>query len=379
MEVVVILECLREKDTRKEMGLATAKDMASRLVSGPSGGGFSLQSALNCVNGKSVDREIQQKVAEAAVHILAENQKAIMAYYKEHSEDTKTFLANILSKYRQSDAIKGQAPKGTIGSVEIAQSRTEYIDVIFENWKATFQKGAEFLKPGIYQLFRLYKSTNPVERNRPDGSDNQSDATRQPVICEVIYVDSHKMECIMVTSEKNIYFGTMFINHENILYGLLQRRTVRKRGINQRFIALKLSPRKLPMYSGLSIKTGDTTRRPVASDCLYVEVPQLDHAELYAAFDTIRHRDWTGELVEPISERSIICQYLTDNPPGLHDKSDAGWRRVKLVSDFPALSELVVPNKSGAVYVRESLRTISSRELRELPAESVLSVFRHGQ
>ena len=197
--------------------------------------------ALAYVNGRPVARHWYSIVAIVSLSLLAERYEQVKEYYTSRNGRMSTYIDQLLAEYKSID-------HGTFQSADKEEEQgagQRYADIIFNNWKASFLRGNGALQTGIYQMFRRYKPES--ELSSIEVSNDQTNVINHAVICELIYVDSDAMECLMITSGGNIYYGTMYINHEKILYGILQRRN-HSGGINQRFISLKLESRRLPMY-----------------------------------------------------------------------------------------------------------------------------------
>jgi hypothetical protein len=249
---------------------------------------------------KAVGDETQKKIARAALLIIAQRHQDALDFYKKQDVRTADYLSHILSKYLEMPNMRAEHSAPSLIADEIA-----------ETWRSSSRRGPELLKTGLYQMFRRYKPTAFVRDGAESSGYDWSIELNHIVICEVFYVDSANMECILVTSELNVYYGSLFITHEKVLFGTLQRKATRAGGVNQRFIALKLEEQPLPFYSGLCVKAGDTTRQPVASECLFVELP-IDHTEAHTSFATIRD---LPAKISRIERDSPISQYITSNPP----------------------------------------------------------------
>jgi len=375
LEQAIVLECLRE--LRSKLKLGTAKELAQRLVQIDQG--IDVNNATDCINKKPIKMASQGDIASAILMVLGERYPEVVAYYDIRNQVMSAHLSQIFEKYKVISQVLPQKEIKPEIETQAGETGRGYSTVIFRNWRDTFRRGNAVLHTGIYQMYRRYKPTQASGRSVTINPYDQEDPLSHAVICEMIYVDSDAMECVMVTSELNVYHGTMFINHEDILYGILQRRA-RGNGINQRFIAMRLEGRRLPMYSGLCIKTGDTTRRPIACECLYVNVPQPNHSDVYTAFNDLLNEKWTGGVVPTVREDSIIADYIASNPPMTpYERTDPAWSRVKSVGDFNQLKELVTSSGDNVPYFREPLRTLSLETLAGMARNSVLPVFRHSK
>jgi hypothetical protein len=244
-----------------------------------------------------------------------------------------------------------------------------YASIIFENWKSSAPDHLVPV-PGVYQIVRRHKPPRGHASSRREEEPTRaasreydwSDPANHAVVFELVYIDSSALECILITAEGNKYIGTLNINYDQVLFALLQRVTSDSPpSLNHRFIAVTLPKDKLPFYSGVTIKVGDTTWRPLASECLFVRIPQVGHMELYECFDRLRAD--IGNTY-PVEEGSVLSEYISANPPNSaydRDHPSPEWSRVKFLREFPSLVELTRerPNgKSKFVYFREPSRTM---------------------
>jgi hypothetical protein len=360
-----ILSWIQSKEIRQAIKLNNAKAIAGALtkldntITAAQGSDYIYR---RLVNDGNIDR-----CAIAVLRLLRDRRDVVLPCLDEqNSEHLERLIAQCL------ESGKKRRDERAAGS-----SRT-YADIIFGNWKNTYSRAPDALATGIYQIFRRYKPEShpdkPLIGNPSVGSHDLSNLEGQAVICELISITWESMECILITAEQNVYFGTLSINYENILYGILQRRIPDSESVNQRVIVMRLEQNGLPWYSGLCIKTGDTTHRPLAAECLYVPVPS-DHSKLYDEFDSIKAAGWEAIRVPDNSE---IVQYLTDVPPrSTYSRHDLRWKRVKFVRDFPTIRQLSKRNEQGIIYFREPLRALDAETItrlsRRLPR---LEVFR---
>ena len=365
VEQAIVLECLRL--VRRALGFRTSEALAKELADSLS----EEEAARDCILRRSISEDSRAKFSEAALSIIADrdNYEKIKAYYVKANSRVCNYLADIIFNCRDIDIADRQPipPRDRV--------RKRYIDVIAQKWDISPRQGRKLLQTGLYQMYRRYKP--PGDDTDATSGENKPDPMGHAIVAELIYVDWDSMECVGVTSEGNIYHGALSINHENILFGVLQRST-HQGGLNWRFIALHLEHRRLPMYSGLCIKVGDTTRRPLASDCLYVPIPLTDHGDLYTAFGSVAEKAWSGEAVQPIESENVISQYLTGHPPLTpYDAGDPAWRRVKFLRDFPEITELIIPNNGDTILFQEPSRTLSFDTLRRLSSrKAILPIFR---
>lgn len=355
---------------RFRLGLGDLQELTKELAKRS----CSAKEALECLRGRPVNRIAFNETAQAALEFMSEPEQygTIEDYLNGQSPSTRYLIQSIMCECASRDILP---PKLITDASRPSSQNTldGYAGAIFNTWCNTFYKGNEILRSGIYQMFRRYKPEPGVRPDRPDGA---PDPSFHPVICELILVDSEEMECILVTSERNVYHGSLFINDEKILYGLLQRRW-RNNGVNQRVITLRLESKRLPIYSGLCLKTGDTTRRPIGAESLYVWVKPDEHPELVGAMQDLRRQPWSGESTNQIDPESVILEYVTANPPPEWDLDDPRWRTVKFLEDFPLLTDISKPDEAnGVVYLREPSRTLSSETVLNIAKKGSLPVFR---
>ena len=133
------------------------------------------------------------------------------------------------------------------------------------------------------------------------------------------------------------------------------------------------------MYSGLCLKTGDTFRRPVAAECLYVQISR-SHSLLYKAFADLRKEiNGDSHSGRDIEVASAIQEYISENqpagPPYNPQNPSSEWRRVKFVRDFPMLDRMA-KKEDGIPLFREPLRTISDQTIVSLCNEFDMRPFR---
>lgn len=368
---------------------ATLKEAAERLVEiSPSS--VNEEQVESWLEGHTIARTELPLIADAALTIIAEHKDEVVEQFgNAHSAN---YIADILSRHRNIPV----TPKPLLSTKSGAET---YASIIFKNWGESVHSGPTNIVPGLYQIFRLYKPTRELSlakeapgldneqhsadgKSSPIGSYGGPDLHDHVVICELVYVDSKNLECVLITAERHKYIGTLYINHEDILFGLLQRKTGSRLGVNQRFICMKLVRAKLTYYSGLMIKIGDTTSRPLASECLSVRIPHLpEHADLYNEIERLRAAATDGERVP---KNSVIAEYITPNPPvSPYDPAAPApeWEGVKFVRDFPALLNLTKMHGSGTNkfrLLREPSRTLDQNVLTILgrQKEMALSPYR---
>lgn len=357
IEEAAVVECLREIHGNIHVGFGDAQSTANLIVAADSS--IPQNKAKECIDGKFVSQAIRSKIAKVALPILQSKKNEIISIYRSISKETAAYLAHLL------------APE------------PRAIDVIFQNWVRVAEPvtaSAPF-KTSLYQIFRRYKPVRGETDSADGGVRHLPGDLEHNLICELIYVDAERMECIVVTSELNVYFGSLSLNLEGQIYGILQRIDRVNGGVHQRLIVSHLENREYPIYSGLCVKTGDTTHRPVASECFYLKVGKGHDALNQFMVDLYNNvkADPAKYLQYRLPRDSIAADYVTDNPPiDRYDKKDSRWARVKFVREFPVLAKRAVPDSKGVTVFREPSRSVDLQELVAMStAEPGLTVFRH--
>jgi hypothetical protein len=348
-----LLECLREVHANRDVRLGNADAVVQSLLEIDVTINRTL--AKSCINGHLVAQEQRSKIALAALQLLRARKESVIQVYCKRAEKR---VASLLE--------------------EVLTPQTRAIDLIFQNWRLPLAPDLKRGKTGIYQLFRRYK---PARENGP--GEIAADDLRHVVVCELVYANYEALECVLITSELNVYFGALFINNEQQLHGLLQRNRG-PAGVNQRIVMSRLEEAELPLYSGFCTKTGDTTRRPIASEVFYLDVPENEHPELYREMKALYgelKRISDDKIDHRVAAESVLALYLTDNPPITpYDRDDQRWKRVRFVKDFPALAKRAAPDRNGAILFREPARTLSMDQLVQISGDPpVLQVFRQDR
>ena len=146
--------------------------------------------------------------------------------------------------------------------------------------------------------------------------------------------------------------------------------------IFQRLYSVNLGHRKQAFYSGLCLKTGDTTGRPLAAECIFLPVPRAEHTELYAAFQNLLNLPWSHEEIEIPPE---IVDYIAPPPPKSGDEAET-LKRVRRIRDFPFLKNLAKKQRgTGIQLFRESLRTLEADAVQASATSSPCRVYRYSQ
>ncbi len=240
------------------------------------------------------------------------------------------------------------------------------------------------LKTGVYQYFRRYK---PL----PDEIDLNQDEPNHIVIAELIYVNAETKECLVVTSARNIYYGTMFLNHKNILHCLLQRPDKYTTDTNIRIYSLKLHGRSLAFYSGICLKTGDTTLRPISSECIFVPLAPEKHKSVIGRMEEIFAAQKSqiekkgGQIPQSaastrLDEDDIVCDYFSDTPPDVKiDIESLAWERVRRAKEIPFLFELSKKRRNSTALLREPSRALRRSTIVKFARDHKIYVFRQSE
>jgi hypothetical protein len=352
VEQAVILQSLR--DVHKNIGFDEYEDLADKLVELNST--IDRKAALNCCYGRPVREAVEAKIATVGLNILASNYKKVLKFYDVQNKSTRNYIIDILSKYRR-DMIP-----------DMYTNRS--VNIIFGNWVNPSRAGNFSLRTGIYQVFRRYKPTRNQRAEISPILRDMSDDMNHPVICELVYFDIENMNCTFITGDLNVYVGSIYLSYEDIIYGIMQRPSRDGTGVHQRIMACKLERTELKLYSGLCIKTGDTTDRPLASELLFLRVP-ASHTRLYDAMKDIRTNPWR---VDPLDRDSVVARYIAITPPK-DDDTNPDWKRVRYIGDFPWLARMAKLDSHKMILFREPSRTVSKEELAKVTGEFRVTVF----
>lgn len=378
VEQMFLIACL--KNSCHDLGLGTAETLGERLAKGYPP--LPKNAAIACLRGKFASDKNRPILARAALDLLSGNQAQVMEFIAREGESTRAYLRSIIDRHLAEVSSPPNAPKPF--GVNAPKPPWRFADSIFRRWQELSLRADGLVGGEIYQLFRRYKPAVISSPGQQGVAYDWSQSRNQVVVLELIYVDPTNLECILITSESNIYLGTIFISDELVSNAILQRQAVRRdgsTGTNHRFLAMRLEQRgrRMAMYSGLCMKTGDTFRRPVAAECVYVGIPH-SHTEVYQAIAAIRTKIKNdGGTKEAIPIPPIVREYLSDNPPSRtqYDPASPGprWRRVKFVRDFPTLEKMAEQHDTRVSF-REPLRTISAETIIELSLGQDLTAFR---
>jgi hypothetical protein len=349
IEQAVIRACFQETYTL--LGFDTQREAAKALQKCDDT--ITDEQALKYVQTHPVGAMAQ--LSAAALQIIGEQADVVTRRYNKDTKDphTREYLEHLLHKYGN-------------------RGRANNIDMIYANWKRPSRRGRDAFRTGIYQIYRRYKPI-PSERT---SEDNRRD---HYIICEIILLNADSMECLMVTCQRNVYHGSLYINTDDLLYGIVQRPNAKNTGIHQRLFCMKLERRRLPMYSALMIKTGDTVGRPISSECMFVEIPKREHHDLYAIIEEMYGKGDRGNT-PPVPPTSIVMDYITAPPPQTPPTNTIDWERVRYLKDFPIFDLMASRDEwwGTPTMFREPQRTLSAEMIAALAKRQPISVFQHS-
>lgn len=341
-QVDAILKCFCEPNIRDKLNFKSSFELATQLADSISelpgkidnGNKDKKINRINdCLNSRRIHRGARNIIAEHLVPIASANVDIIL-----ESREIDT-----LTKERVRELLL--LPPSEVDN-HFEKLLDKKVGFLFKPRSPT---GKHLLISGVYQLYRRYKPH--VEQSTNDEPENPQNHV---VICEVVYINTRTMTCVLLTSGKDIYRGTMSANQKNVLSIILHRSS--STGDNYRFISAPLVDATLHVYSGIMIKTGDTLKRPLASELLIKRVSRKDHYDLYRSMKTF----FDGNKPSDADER-IAYQYIS-NPPPVDRRNKKGWNGVKFVHDFELISELS-KTINGVTMFRDPSRTLHFNDL----------------
>ena len=376
VEQAVVRQCLRQLLGDSQARLGSHEAIAARLQS--EGQGIEKTDANSYLYTRSVRKRIWEAISEAALDILLTEATKVIAFYDKENRDISLFLARIFQKYRN-DRTPPKLAHRLQGSTSLEERSeaidAEIVDIIFRNWKQPPRASHSSLRTGLYQIFRRYKPSRDQKTQHTQTWHDWSKDENHAVVCELWYIDLEKLGCKLVTGDMNIYHGSLNITHEYVLYSILQRPARNKVDIHQRFIASRIEMPDFEMYSGICMKIGNLSTRPIAADFFYLHIPQDSNADLYREFDKILDRSWNDAA--SIGRDSVIADYIAITPP-TKPRSNPDWSRVRYVKDFPALLKLALRTDNYIALFREPLRTLGAVTLGEVLSDIPLEIFRQS-
>ena len=347
IERAVIRECFRE--TLEAIGFRNQHDAAEQLAKRDDK--VSLLEAEKYAKGQNIGGPSLTKLSKGALQILVENHEKVLHFYaSRNDQEFFDFVEYLFTKYHSKIY------------------RAKSIDIIAKNWKTPEKKWRHAFETGIYQIYRRYK---PTAYEVSIGNARTIDPNEHAVICELLFADAETMECALITCQRNIYYGSLYVNRDGILFGVVQRPNRENTGHHLRFFCLKLEV-KLPMYSAVMIKTGDTTGRPISSECIFVPVDRKEHRELCRVVERLAKNPWKTRRID---SASVVMDYISLSPDLPPQHGD--WARVRYVKDFPALVLMAKPRGAARALFREPSRTLDSETIRGIATEAKIGVFRH--
>lgn len=130
------------------------------------------------------------KLSATMSEMMQEQRMRVLAAVSVNGEPTAaSYLAGIFDRYSPS-----------------APYRAPIVENAFHQWRNTYINGNRALITGVYQVFRRYKLSEQT---------NLADAHDDVIVTELFYVDSKALEAVLVTSEGNLYWGSLHINQRS--------------------------------------------------------------------------------------------------------------------------------------------------------------------
>lgn len=319
----------------KEMGYRTMNKVAPDLVSVA----FELEAAESYMKGHNLGPEDgREEVAMSALRVLHSHKVSLLDYLRRNGHVAMAdYLESLFALYL--------APSGEAERPAIAQE-------IFHHWNDHHWAGSAQLQSGIYQIFRRFKPRNP---NGPERDNIAKPDADDILIVELLYLDAARMECFIVTSEGNIFWGTAHLNDDATLAIIMQRSSRRSEAnLRHRFLALHARHEEgdtPSIYSGVYMKAGDKTKRPLAGEAIFRLIEREAHDALYTRMEEIFHEPYSYHIAR---EDSLILPYIAS-----YDGVAAQAR----VGDLPFIEQLTQPDSTGIVLFREPIRTTDAEAL----------------
>jgi hypothetical protein len=152
---------------------------------------------IKYIRGQSIAKENVAAFSPFIANILLERVRDLENFYDKKARSYKVLLS-VLNREPFAD-IKSDAAPSTVTNVSTAKGNLEKI---VENFHRPAMRGNRWIVTGIYQIYRRYKPTAAQRL-----MDFYQDDNNHPVICELAYVDSTTMECMIITTERNLYWG----------------------------------------------------------------------------------------------------------------------------------------------------------------------------
>jgi hypothetical protein len=287
--------------------------------------------------------------------VFGKREAIIQALADSGNPGAATYLRTILDRVAPSG--------GEAGVARVPLSRT-----IAAHWLNSQGRGNRVLRTGVYQVFRRYK---PAQLANGGGG-----VPDDVIVVELFYADSETLETVLVTSEANLYWGSLHINHRSTLYGLMQRPhelAATNQPVSVRFYAVNIkhyAGRLRPPYSGLYIKTGDISELPLSGDCIFVQVPLADNQAL--------HERMKGFLAEPFADRNVSDDDVVMDYVAGFDEAGESERAPLRIADFPFIRSLLEEAPDRDPLFRPPTRALSSQAVTERAQGKPLPVFRHS-
>jgi hypothetical protein len=186
-------ECIRE--IHRELGYDSQDAVAAQLALIDKN--IEIGSAVQYLQNKTLNHLLAQRISLAIAALLKAHYDEFVNFYKKkHNHETLNYILKVVTD--------------NTGDVERRNFiAAESIDTIFTNWRHPYERGNSVLHTGIYQIFRRYKPMI-YDKIRASGKERREllGDERHAVICELAYVNSEAMDCVLVTTERNVYFSS---------------------------------------------------------------------------------------------------------------------------------------------------------------------------
>ena len=239
---------------------------------------------------------------------------------------------------------------------------------------------------GLFQLFRQFKPRPPATRETETEAMQRRrlDQLQHYLVTELVYIDRETLDVTMITCEGFVYRGVYYVNSENNGFIWFSRQHLD--GWIFRVLATDVGQRDT-VRSGMLFKTGNRTKRAIASHCYLLELKAEEHSELLDAIENLED----VKSIKYSEKFDTIYDYITGIPQvELHPASADAIPddNPHVVGDFPflkAMAESRIGPEPGPwvndadprlTYFREPLRATRNETVSEFLEMYPLGVFR---
>jgi hypothetical protein len=346
VESIFVRELLRE--FFEELGYDRMNDIALVLE----GMGVKHDHAEKFMKGFSFrsSKETKDEVAIKGLKLLYEKRNIIVGHLQRNEHlSTATYLESLFGSYL--------TPRGDAARPRITSE-------ISDRWNAHQRAGDGFVRTGVYQLYRRFKPRSPLA---PEREVSKSIDPDDILVIELMYFDSVAMEALLVTSEGNVYWGTAHLNEDRTLAMIFQRPI---EGIStelkHRFYAVHARHRdhgSRNLYSGLYLKAGDITKRPLAGETIVKLLERNEHEPVYGRLEDLLKLSY--RFLNVSGDPTLMAYIAGYDGDG---RVDARTR------DVPYIDALCKPGEAKIVLLREPIRATDSEALERLEAGRTLEL-----